>query len=82
MRIPVLIYTAVLSLMAGAALLGLARNPSPGAFLTAAGALLFVLSDALLARSLFGRGESPGSFRVMLSYLPAQALITLGFTLG
>lgn len=75
MRLPVLVYVGALALMAA---LALARavprsHVSPhGARWAAAGALLFVASDALLAWDRFAGGLPQASLLVLATYYAAQ----------
>lgn len=81
MRIPVLVYSAVLLAMAAAALDLVLRVPRPLGWRVFWGAALFVVSDSLIAVTAFGPLESsPGlSAAVMSTYIAAQALIITGF---
>lgn len=45
------------------------------------GALLFLVSDSVLACAMFMRKPSRANFWVMLTYISAQALLTAGFIL-
>lgn len=82
MRIPVLVYSAVLLAMAAAALDLVLRVPRPLGWRVFWGAALFVVSDSLIAVTAFGPLEpSAGpSAAVMSTYIAAQALIVTGFT--
>jgi uncharacterized membrane protein YhhN len=84
MRIPVLVYSAVALSMAVAALDLVLRLPQPLAWRVAGGALLFVVSDALIAMTAFGPlAESAGwSALIMATYVAAQGLIVTGFAHG
>jgi len=84
MRIPVLVYSAVALAMAVAALDLVLRLPQPLAWRVAAGALLFVVSDALIAMTAFGPlAESAGwAALIMATYIAAQGLIVTGFAHG
>lgn len=84
MRIPVLVYSAVALAMAVAALDLVLRLPQPLAWRAAGGALLFVVSDALIAMTAFGPlSESAGwSALIMATYVAAQGLIVTGFAHG
>lgn len=84
MRIPVLVYSAVLLAMAVAALDLVLRMPQRLAWRTAAGALLFVVSDALIALVAFGplTDSVRTGAAVMASYTAAQGLIVTGFARG
>lgn len=87
MRVPVILYTAIIAAMSIAA--GTLQGP---ARLALAGAALFMLSDALLAGHLFRPQPDPirtdrptgpahrlSAAAVWISYAGAQALITLAF---
>ena len=84
LRIPVLVYSAVAVAMALAALDLVLRLPQALAWRVAAGAIVFVVSDALIALTAFGpMTEAPGtSALIMATYVTAQGLIVTGFTLG
>jgi uncharacterized membrane protein YhhN len=73
---PVVLYSAILGTMAA-----LSTRGSP---LTAAGALLFVVSDTVLAFRTFTPRLNGDLWRfvVMATYLPAQVLISLGVLQG
>ena len=73
MKLPALAYLTVILAMAFSAWLS-----SVPALI--GGAMLFVLSDYLLARGLFVRKLPRGDFLVILTYLLAQALISLHVT--
>jgi uncharacterized membrane protein YhhN len=70
-RMPVVVYSAVLSAMALVAL-------DSGAPATASGGALFMVSDSLLALDRFGDVHLPGHEGwVMASYCSAQALLAI-----
>lgn len=77
LRAPVLIYTAVILLMVWTAWNWQLARSSPGATLAAAGATLFMASDAVLALNRFRRPFRSAQTVVMSSYVAAQALISL-----
>jgi alkenylglycerophosphocholine/alkenylglycerophosphoethanolamine hydrolase len=87
LKIPVLVYTLVISLMVYSALMTLTR---PGWSITAAlsasiGALLFYASDSMLAWDRFLKPLSHARLRVMVTYHLGQVGIILGaifFSLG
>jgi uncharacterized membrane protein YhhN len=95
MKIPVIFYETVIVAMAIFALQvflvqgglsgahGGAGTVPPGTVpagtLVLAGSLCFLTSDSILARFTFGSKPKYGDFLVMLTYLAAQFLITLGF---
>ena len=80
LRIPVIIYSAVLVTMAIAALDLVLRVPRPLGWRVMSGALLFVLSDALIAMTAFGPLDSSNAMDVviMTTYIAAQAMIATG----
>jgi uncharacterized membrane protein YhhN len=82
LRIPVLVYSAVILLMALAALDLVIRVPRRLGWRIALGALVFVVSDSVIAMTAFGPLESSAvtSTVVMLTYIVAQAMIVTGFT--
>ena len=83
LAVPVLVYTVVISLMLLSALLTLVRpewNPMP-ALLVSAGALLFYISDTLLAWNKFVAPLKTGHLVVMVTYHLGQILIVLGATM-
>ena len=82
MQIPVLVYSIVITLM-GLAALDRYGAVSPKSFWKVLiGALLFILSDSLIAYSRFGQEiveiSLPG-FWIMLTYILAQFLIITGW---
>jgi uncharacterized membrane protein YhhN len=83
LRIPLLVYSFVLSLMLLAGLLTLIRPewPALSALLVSAGAALFFLSDTLLAWNNFVSPMRRGRLAVMITYYVGQMLITLGAAL-
>ncbi len=80
LRLPLGAYAIAVSLMAvGALLLPLHRELEHGAALAvAAGAVLFLLSDGLLAWHKFVRPLPQGTLLVRITYHIAQALIVTG----
>jgi len=79
MRIPVIFYEIVIMTMVISALqVFLAKGGQFGAFVFA-GSLFFMVSDSLLAYDTFREKIKFGSFFIMLTYILAQLLITLGF---
>jgi uncharacterized membrane protein YhhN len=78
MKVPVLVYALVIGSMLCMALWQYGRIQDKAASLFIAGAVLFVLSDAILALNRF-RGEIPmGGILVMSTYVAAQFLIAQG----
>jgi len=82
MKIPVIAYEITIMTMAIFALqLFLAQGSTFGA-LVLAGSLCFVVSDFTLAYDTFRKGPKYASFIIMITYIAAQFLITLGFAVG
>ncbi len=83
LKIPVLIYTIVISLMLFAALLTLLRVDwsLEAALLISAGALLFYISDGILAWNKFVHPLRYGKMAIITTYHIGQLLITLGAAL-
>jgi len=78
LRIPVVVYVAVLALMATLALARAWSNPpnaAPGVRWAATGAVLFVISDCTLAWDRFGGGLPAASLCVLATYYAAQYCI-------
>ncbi|AVO48891.1 hypothetical protein C6568_06215 [Melaminivora suipulveris] len=80
LRLPVAAYVLVIALMAAQALSRhrTLRASVPATHLVALGALLFMLSDSLLAINLFVRALPWAQVWVLASYYAAQALIVHG----
>ena len=77
MRIPVLAYALVISVMLWMAL-QLLRGTSSFRWYIVLGALFFVVSDSLLSIQLFYSSFELAHFYVMLTYLLAQFLLVFG----
>lgn len=78
--LPVLIYMAVILAMGVSALNRFGKAASRSFWPVMLGALLFILSDSLLALNKFREPFSYSSFMIMLSYILAQFFIVLGMT--
>lgn len=82
MQIPVLVYSLVITLMGLAALDRYGAVSSRSFWMVLIGALLFIISDSLIAFSRFGQEiveiSLPG-FWIMLTYILAQFLIIMGW---
>jgi len=80
LRLPVLAYSAVISLMLLSALLTLVRPDwdSGDALLASAGAMLFFISVSVLAWNKFVTPLPNGRLLVIITYHLGQALIALG----
>jgi uncharacterized membrane protein YhhN len=81
LRVPVGLYSAFLIVMAIAALNAALRLVKPWRFVPAYGALLFTVSDSLLALEEFNGIPIPSSL-IMLTYLAGQAMLVAGIVLG
>lgn len=76
MQIPVLVYSIVISIMVLAAINRIGEVPN--ALKVAVGAVLFMVSDSLIAITKFGSDFAYSGFCVMLTYIIAQYLIVKG----
>jgi uncharacterized membrane protein YhhN len=83
LKIPILLYTTVISLMLYSALITLVREDWPvlSAIIVSIGALLFYISDVFLAWSKFITPLPHAKLRVIITYHLGQALIALGAVL-
>lgn len=73
MALPILAYLSVILAMALSTFLGRDNH-----WLSMAGAVLFVISDALIAVNMFVSPVPAASFWIMATYYPAQAMLTAG----
>jgi uncharacterized membrane protein YhhN len=78
MTIPVRVYGVVISMMLMLALHMLYLKDKTAGLLMMAGALLFVVSDSVLAFNKFYRPFEPAGFIIMLTYGMAQLFIVQG----
>ena len=78
LRIPVMIYALAITLMALTALFRYGRTNSKSFLLIFIGAVLFMVSDSLLAINKFHHAFSAAGALVMLTYSVAQFLIVEG----
>jgi uncharacterized membrane protein YhhN len=78
LRIPVMIYALAITLMALTALFRYGRTNSTSFLLIFIGAVLFMVSDSLLAINKFHHAFSAAGALVMLTYSVAQFLIVEG----
>ena len=85
LKIPVLVYTSVISIMLISALATLIRPDTDwsvaSALLVSGGALLFFVSDTLLAWNKFVQTISQADLKVMVAYHLGQVGIVLGAAL-
>ncbi|HEX2695583.1 MAG TPA: lysoplasmalogenase [Acidobacteriota bacterium] len=77
MRVPVLVYILAVSAMALAALERYIQAGSPAALAACVGAVLFLLSDSVLAVDRFVRPFRAAQGMILSTYFAAQALIAL-----
>jgi uncharacterized membrane protein YhhN len=78
LKIPVIIYATALTLMALNALFRFGRTSAASFWMVFGGAVLFMLSDSLLAINKFLSPLTMGGFFIMLTYMMAQFLIVKG----
>ena len=78
LKIPVIVYAAVISTMLLFAFNGSLIWKRPGSLYVFSGAVAFVLSDSILAFNKFHTPIERSSFFIMLTYLVAQYLIVIG----
>jgi len=79
MRIPVIVYTVVLLAMLVAAINRYKKVSRPSYRLVLLGAILFVLSDSLLAVNKFSHPFKCSSALIMSTYIAGQFLIVIGY---
>jgi len=82
MKVPVIIYATVILTMLAAAFIRYSRKNSNANLQVFFGALLFVISDSLLAINRFGDSFSIAGPLIMSTYLVAQFLIVKGIVEG
>jgi uncharacterized membrane protein YhhN len=73
-----ILYTIVILTMAAMALNRQGRVPAVSFVLVMAGAVLFVVSDSMIALNKFSEKFAHAGFWVMLTYMSAQLLIMTG----
>ena len=78
MKLPVLLYEAVILFMSVCAFALLIARPGAASALMWLGSVSFVVSDILLAHGLFIGSSRRGRFLVMLTYTAAQLGIAVG----
>ena len=79
MRLPVIVYeTAMIAMLAGAvSRIGKVNRISY--IMVLAGAILFIISDSVLAINKFVQPVSLSTLIIMVTYIAAQWLITIGY---
>lgn len=78
MKVPVIIYAAVISAMLLMSVKGYFEWKKPANLIILVGAILFVISDSILAINKFYAPIPLSSFLIMSTYLAAQYFITKG----
>jgi uncharacterized membrane protein YhhN len=78
MRLPVIIYSIVILTMLAAAINRYEKVNSLSFILVFAGAILFVISDSLIAVNKFGYPFRFSGVAIMITYITAQFLIVTG----
>ncbi|RUT71490.1 lysoplasmalogenase [Flavobacterium cupreum] len=78
LKIPVIVYSTVISLMLLFAFNGFLTWKRPGNQYVFMGAIVFIASDSILAVNKFHTPIEKSSFYIMLTYLVAQYLIVTG----
>jgi uncharacterized membrane protein YhhN len=78
LRIPVMIYAVVLMIMVITALLRYGRTTSASYWQVLLGAMLFMISDSLLAVNKFLQPFQMASVSIMVTYIAAQYFIVEG----
>lgn len=76
-RLPVLVYSLAIIAMGWCALLSWIQTEHPGGPWAFSGALLFIVSDAVLAFNRFVHAFKPAQAIIMITYFSAQLLIAL-----
>ena len=77
LKLPVLVYIAAITVMAGFAAGRFVDRGGTRPLLAFAGAVLFLISDSVLAYDRFGRKIGPAQIIILGTYFPAQLLIAL-----
>ena len=77
LKLPVLVYVAAITVMAGFAAGRFVDLGGSRPLLAFAGAVLFLISDSVLAYDRFGRKIGPAQIIILGTYFPAQLLIAL-----
>lgn len=78
LEIPVIVYASVISIMLLFAFNGYLIWEKSGSLYVFIGAIVFVISDSILAINKFHTPIEKSSFFIMLTYLVAQYLIVIG----
>lgn len=76
-----LFYMLLLCILSATAAAGVLTDFSAGTVCLFAGTLLFLLSDTILSFEIFKGETKNGNLKVMITYIAAQVLISVGFLL-
>lgn len=79
MKVPVIIYATILLMMLAAAMNRFYKSRKDSYFLTLSGAVLFVISDSVIAIDRFTYHFKSSTLIIMLAYITAQFLIAMGY---
>jgi len=77
LKLPVFVYIAAITIMAGFAAGRFVDRGGTKPLLAFAGAILFLISDSVLAYDRFGKKIVPAQIIILGTYFPAQLLIAL-----
>jgi uncharacterized membrane protein YhhN len=77
LKLPVFVYIAAITIMAGCAAGRYVDRGGLRPLLAFAGAVLFLISDSVLAYDRFGKKIRPAQIIILGTYFPAQLLIAL-----
>ena len=80
LQLPVMIYAVVIIIMVMNALFRFGKTSPASFWMVFGGALLFQVSDSVLAVNKFHSAIAMGNFWIMLTYIAAQGLIVRGIT--
>ncbi len=79
MRLPVIVYETAMISMLGGAVSRLGKVNRPSYIMVLAGAILFIISDSVLAINKFVNPVIHSTLIIMGTYIAAQWLITIGY---
>lgn len=77
LKLPVFVYIAAITVMAGFAACRFVDRGGTKPLLAFIGAILFLISDSVLAYDRFGKRIGPAQIIILGTYFPAQLLIAL-----
>ena len=82
MTIPVIIYISIIIIMGWMAIERFNSLPTNGTFIAAAGAILFMISDAVLALNKFRKPFLSAEIIILTTYFTAQWLLAVSIILA